>query len=143
MAYTTAKGTLVKIGSGTSPETFSTIGYVRGISGPTVSANIVETTSHSTSGNWAEKLAVLLDPGTVSFTINFDKADATHAFTTGLWNIFQGLTRRNFQTVLAGNMGTLKYAAYVSSHQFNAPVNDVLTVDIELTLTGAITAQTT
>ena len=140
MAITTAKGTLVKLGDAASPEVFSTIGQVRSIDGPTTTAEIVDVTTHSTAGNWREKLAVLIDPGSVSFAINFDSADATHAFTTGLWSLFENLTQRNYQMIFPASAGQLDFAAYVASHAFSAPVDDVLTADIELAINGAITA---
>lgn len=140
MAITTAKGTLMKTGDAASPEVFTTIGQVRSISGPSVTATVQDITTHSTAGNWMEKLATLIDPGSISFPINFDSADATHAFATGLWNDMIALTKRNFQTVFAGSAGTLAFAAYITSHAFDVPVDNVLQANIELAITGAITA---
>jgi predicted secreted protein len=140
MAITTAKGTLVKIGDGASPEVFATIGQVRSIDGPSTAAEIVDTTTHSTSGNWREKLAVLVDPGEIAFDINFDSADTTHAFTTGLWNEMVDLTQSNYKVVFPNSAGTLAFAGYVSKHAFSAPVDNVLTASVSLAIDGAITA---
>lgn len=140
MAIRSAKGTLQKIGDGASPETFSTIGQVRSISGPSVTATVQDVTTHSTSGNWMEKLATLIDPGSVTFTINYDSADSTHQFASGLWNDMVNLTNRNFQTVFPSSAGTLSYAAYVVSHAFDLPVDNVLAANIELAIDGEITA---
>lgn len=140
MAITTAKGTLVQVGDGASPEVFTTIGQVRSITGPSTTATIVDVTTHSTAGNWMEKLAVLLDPGNIEFPINFDAADATHAFATGLWADFVALQLRNYKVVLAGSAGVLAAAAYVSSHAFDIPVDNVLSARIALAIDGAIAA---
>ncbi len=143
MAIRSAKGTLMKIGDGASPEVFSTVGQVRSISGPTTTATVQDVTTHSTAGNWMERLAVLIDPGTLSYPINYDNADATHMFATGLWNDLINLTVRNLKTVFPASMGTLAYSAYVTGHSFDCPVDNVLQANIELTIYGAITATNT
>lgn len=141
MAITTAKGTQVKLGNAASPSSYSTIGQVRSIDGPTVKPNIVDITTHDTSGYWRKKLAVLIDPGEMTFDVNLDTADATHAFTTGLWNLMTNLTKRGYQVIFPNSAGTLTLAgAYVSSHAFSAPVDNVLGAKIGLALTDAITA---
>lgn len=134
-----AKGTLQKIGDGVSPETFATIGQVRSISGPTTKATVQDVTTHSTAGNWMEKLATLIDPGTLSFPINYDSADASHQFVTGMWNDLITLTPRAFQTVFPASIGRLEYNAYLTGHGFDCPVDNVLQATIELTINGAIT----
>ena len=139
MAVVKAKGTLQQLGDAASPEVFTTIAQVRSISGPSVSATVQDITTHSTAGNWMERLATLVDPGEISFAVNLDLADATHAFATGLWNLLINLTERNYQTVFPSSAGTLAYAAYVSSHGFDAPVDNVLQGNMALAIDGAIT----
>ena len=143
MAIRSAKGTLQKIGDGASPELFTTIGQVRSISGPTTTATVQDVTTHSTAGNWMEKLATLIDPGTLGFPINYDSADATHQFATGMWADMIALTERNFRTVFPASIGYLSYASYLTGHGFDCPVDNVLQANIELTINGAITAVNT
>lgn len=126
MAIRSAKGTLQKIGDGASSETFSTVGQVRSIAGPTTTATVQDVTTHSTSGNWMERLATLIDPGSLSFAINYDSADATHQFATGMWADMIALTVRNFQTVFPASIGQLAYASYITGHGFDCPVDNVL-----------------
>lgn len=140
MAIRSAKGTLMKLGDDASPEVFATIGQVRSISGPSTTAVIQDVTTHSTAGNWMERLAVLIDPGNLSFPINYDSADATHQFTAGLWALLINLTQRNFRTVFPASIGYLAYAAYLTGHGFECPVDNVLQANIELTVFGAIDA---
>jgi hypothetical protein len=140
MAIRSAKGTLQKIGDGTSPEVFSTIGQVRSISGPSTKASVQDVTTHSTGTNWMERLAVLIDPGAISFPINYDAEDATHQFAAGMWADMIALTLRNFQTVFPAGIGELAYSAYITGHSFDIPVDNVLQATIELSITGAITA---
>ena len=140
MATRSAKGTLQKLGDGASPEVFTTIGYVRSIAGPTTKATVQDGTTHSTAGNWMEKFSVLIDPGTLSFQINYDNADATHAFATGLWADLIALTERNFETILPASMGDMSYGGFLTSHAFDLPVDNLITAQIEVTINGAVTA---
>ena len=139
MAVRSAKGTLMKLGNGATPEVYATIGQVRSVSGPTPKATVQDVTTHSTSGNWMEKLATLIDPGNLSFPINYDNSDATHMFATGLWADMIGLVVRSFQTIFPASMGTLKFSGYVTGHGFDCPVDNVLSASIEITIYGAIT----
>lgn len=141
MAITTAKGTILALGDAASPSTYSTIGQVRSIAGPTTKAQIVDITTHSTTGYWRQKLAVLIDPGDASFEINFDSADSTHAFATGLWNLFVNLTQRGYRMTFPNSAGLLHFDAYVGQHEFAVPVDNVLSAKIMLAITNAIGAQ--
>ena len=140
MSIRSAKGTLLKIGDGESPEEFTTIGQVRSIAGPTTTAVVQDVTTHSTSGNWMEKLATLLDPGTMSFPVNYDSADEAHAFATGMWADMIALQERNFECLLAGSVGLFALAGFFTGHGFDLPVDNVIQATIEITLTGTIIA---
>lgn len=140
MAITTAKGTLLKISDVASPLTYANIGQVRSIAGPTVKPNTVDVTTHDTAGFWRRKIAVLIDPGTISYDVNFDQADATHNFATGMWNQMVGLVKTGFSMVFPNTAGTLSFLGYFSQHDFNVPVDNVLSVKIQVDITDAITA---
>ena len=140
MAITTAKGTTMEMSDVASPATYASIGQVRSIAGPTVKPNIVDITTHDTPGFWRRKLAVLIEAGTVSFDINFDQADATHNFLTGIWNQMIGLLLSGFRNVFPNSAGTLTYPGYVGQHEFAAPVDNVLTAKIQIAITDAILA---
>jgi predicted secreted protein len=140
MAITTAKGTQIQLGDAASPSTFATIGQVRSITGPTTKPHIVDITTHDTAGFWRKKLAVLIDAGETSFEVNFDKADATHAFTTGLWSLLVALTKRGYKLLFPSTAGQMLFSAYVGDHSFAAPVDNVLSAKISLAITDAITA---
>jgi|SRR5205085_10410656 len=139
MAITTAKGTIIKISNAASPIAYANIGQVRSITGPTVKPHIVDITTHDTPGNWRRKLSVLIDAGDVSFEVNFDKADATHSFTTGMWNQMTGLVKSGFQMVFPNAAGTLTFLGYIAQHEFMAPVDNVLAAKIMIGITDAIT----
>jgi hypothetical protein len=140
MAITTAKGTVLSLSDTASPLSYSAIGQVRSISGPTVKPKMVEITTHDTPGYWARKMAVLIEAGDISFEVNFDKTDATHSFTTGMWNQLVGLIKSGLKMVFPNTAGTLTFLGYLGQHEFNVPVDNVLSAKIQIAITDAITA---
>jgi predicted secreted protein len=137
---TTAKGTVLNLSDVASPVTYASVSQVRSITGPTVKPKIVDVTAHSTPGFWAAKLAVLIEPGDISFEINFNIADATHAYATGFWNQMVGLTLTGLQMIFPNSAGILTFTGYVGQHEFNVPVDNVLTAKIQMAIAGPITA---
>lgn len=140
MAITTAKGSVLSLSDVASPASYASVSQVRSITGPTVKPKIVDVTAHSTPGYWAAKLAVLLEAGTVSFELNYNIADATHAYATGFWNQMVGLVLSGMQITFPNSAGILTFQAYVGQHEFSAPVDNVLSVKMQMAITGQITA---
>ncbi len=132
-----AFGTLLKIGDGGSPETFTTIAEVKALNPPKLHLDTEEVTSHGSTAGWKEKVATLLEAGPVKFTVNFIPADATHSYATGLIHDMVTRTKRNFKVVFpdAGST-TWTFAAFVSDVDISADADGVLEADIELDLTG-------
>ena len=137
MAITTAKGTVVKVmASWATPFVSSgSIGQVRSITGPTVKPKMVDITTHDTPGFWARKISVLIEAGDISFEVNYDKSDAPQA---SLWTQLIGLVKTGVQLVFPNAAGTLTMLGYVSQHEFNIPVDNVLAAKCQVALTDAI-----
>lgn len=134
-----AYGTLLKRGDGGSPETFTTIAEVKSISGPNMSSDVIDVTTHSSaaSGAWREKIASLIDPGELSFDINLIPAGAGHI---SLRTDFVNRTKRNFKIQFpdVGNT-TWTVEGIVTSFEVEAPTDDVLSASITITITKAPT----
>lgn len=132
-----AFGTLLKIGDGGSPETFTTIAEVTNISGPSLSMNTVDVTSHDSTDGWREFVGGLLDGGEVTLDINFIPTDPTHSYSTGLLNDMVNRTKRNFQLVFpdAGNT-TWSFTALITAFEPSAPTDDKLSASVTLKITG-------
>jgi len=140
MAIFSAKNTLFRIGSTASPPVYSTVGEVRSISGPSTTAEIVDITTHSVLGYWRKKLAVLIDPGEITFPMNYDPADALHAFATGLWYLMVNLLTRDMQVLFPSAAGNLTFEGQVMRHEFDAPVDNVLGVNVGISIFNSIAA---
>lgn len=130
-------GTLLKIGDGGDPETFTTIAEVQDTSGPSLELGTEETTHHTSPGGWKERVGTLLDAGEVSFDLNFLPTHATHNPTTGLIADMVNRVKRNFQLVFpdAGST-TWSFTALVTGFEPDEPVEGKLTASVTLEVTG-------
>ena len=140
MTITTAKGTTLGLSDVASPATYSIISQVRSITGPTTKPKLVDITTHDTPGFWMRKATVLVDPGEISFEINFAHLDATHAFTTGMWNQMINLTESGLQMTFPNTFGVMTMKGYVGGHEFMVPVDNILAAKIMLAITDNIIA---
>ncbi len=135
-----AQGTLLKGGDGAETEVFTTIAEVLDISGPGLSMEPVDATSHDSDG-WKEFIAGLKDGGDVSFDIQYIPSNATHKNASGgvLYD-FDQRTLRNFQLVFPDSGSTTwTFAAFVTGFEPQAPVEDKLTASLTLKISGAPT----
>lgn len=147
MAGLFAKGTGLYVGDGASPETFTKILNLKSISGPEVDVTIVDTTTHSTVGNWREKAAVLINGGAVSFSANFDPDDPTLDPTAAdtVWDNLVNLRSRNYQLRLSPantNQQMMTFAGFVTKHGFTFPVDNIQEASISIETDGPITWDT-
>lgn len=137
-----AKGTGLYVGDGASPEMFTLVASVKGISGPDFKVKVIDDTTHDTAGNYMSKQAVLIDPGSVKFSINYNPSDPTHAPSTGLFSYMDGLETRSWQIrfppsdILSTQMS---FRGFVEQHPFKFPVADIMEADISIGLRGGVT----
>lgn len=135
---TSGFGTLLQIGDGGAPETFTTIAEVVTIGGPGITRETIDMTNHSSVNSWREKISGLLDGGDINFTINYLPVAATHKKSAG--GILQDLVdgpQRNFQLVWPDSGATVWIClCVVAGFTPNAPIDDKLSADVILTLAG-------
>jgi predicted secreted protein len=132
-----AFGTLLKIGDGAGPENFTTIGEVANISGPSLSMDSIDVTSHSSPDGWREFIGGLLDGGEISFDINFHPTESTHKLATGLLGDMSAKTVRNFELIFPDGSSTKwSFAALVTAFETGEPIDDKLSASVTLKLAG-------
>lgn len=135
MTAVSSLGTLLKIGDGADPEVFTTIGAVKDISGPSIKMGTTDASTHASLAK--EWVASIVDNGEVSFDINFDYSDTTHA---GLMTDLNAGTLRNFEIILTDSGATqVDFTAIVTGYELSAPVEGILTASISLQISGPIT----
>lgn len=139
MAKYAAKGTLLKIGDGGGPETFTTIANVFSIGDAGAEAEMIDVTDHSSTSGWKEKLPGLIDGGAVTMQIHYDPVAGTHDDATGLINDMENRTKRNFELVWPDAANTKwGFSAYVKSFKAEAPVDGKLAASVALEITGVV-----
>lgn len=128
-------GTLVKMGDGGTPETFTAIAELRGdISFDGMESDSIEITTHNNAvnGRAKEKMPGLIDPGDLSIEINYIANDATHVAVRNAW-INQ--TKKNFQ-VLSPYGDLITCQGYIMSLPITFPVDDSINAKVKIMLTG-------
>ena len=129
-------GVLLKIGDGGGSETFTTIAEVKDIEGLELELEAKEVTSHDSAG-WREYIGTLLTAGEVSFDLNFIPTHATHSYSAGLVKDLVNRTKRNFNLVFPdGGSTTWTFAALVTGFKPSGPVEDELSAEVTLQVTG-------
>lgn len=93
-------GTLLKMGDGGSPETFTTVAEVTELGGPEFTLDLDDTTSLDEPGGWEDMIPTVLRHGDIPITVNFDPSEATHGYAAGLLKKMVNKTKTNFQIVL-------------------------------------------
>jgi hypothetical protein len=130
-------GTLLQIGDGGSPETFTTIAEVGDISGPSFSVDVEEVTSHDSAG-WREYVPTLVDAEELEFTINLILGHPTHGPSSGLYQKLTARARNNYRLVFPTTPAqTCTFPATVVGFELEAPVAGVLRANVTLRVVGA------
>ena len=133
-----AFGALFQIGNGATPEIFTTVAEVTNISGPGLSLEAVDVTSHGSAGAFREKVGGLLDGGEITLDINFVPTGATHKKAVGglLYNMTQR-TVNNYQLQFP-DVGATKwiFPALVTGFTPENPVEGKLGASVTLTVAG-------
>ena len=135
-----AVNTYLAIGNSSSPTSYTAIANIGDITGPGLSAAVVDVTSHSNTDPWRQKITTLLDGGEVTLPCYFvpsSSGDGGHNNASGLENIFTQRTLRKYMIYYPDPAHTTDYfSAYISKFSRKAPVAGVLTADVTFTLTG-------
>lgn len=136
MTATAAYGAQLQVGDGANPENFATVAGVKDISGPAISRDLVEVTSHDSADGYEEHVPTIRRSGEVTFDLNWDPSDATHDMTTGLGALVDSDDATNFRLVYARIGYEWQFAGYVTNFSTGAPVAGVHTGSVTIKVTG-------
>lgn len=137
-----AFNTQLKVGDGQSPQTFYIVSGVTDITGPSMSVDEAETTSHSTASPHKTFIPTLIDDGEISFPCNFDPDDNTHSATSvfGLEYLAQNRTIRAFQLAANKSNGTKltrQFNGFVKTLGESYPVSGIQVRDCTIRIVTA------
>lgn len=118
-----------------SASSYTAISEINSINGPNMSREMIDTTSLDTTGGYRTFVPSFRDGGEVILSCNFDRDN----YITFL-NDFQSSDISYWQIVFpdTGNT-TFEFAAYVSALGQASPLDDKLTMDVTLKISGALT----
>lgn len=138
-----AQGTLLKIGDGGTPtENFAAIAEVKSITGPGLTSDALDVTTHDTSDGFREFIQGLKDGGSLDFDINFVPTIPEHSAASGLLANYMDGGRHNFQMVFPDESETTwTIPGFVQSFSINAPVDDVLTASVSIKVSSRPTLE--
>jgi predicted secreted protein len=119
----------------------TTIAQVKNISGPGLSLDTEDVTSHDSTGGWEEVVGTILRSGEVSLDLIYDPAHATHKYAAGgLLNDLVSRTAVAYTLVFPNPAATTwSFNAFVTGFEPSAPVDGSLTATATMKLTGSVT----
>ena len=112
--------------------------YVTNISGPGLSLDTEDVTSHDSTGGWEEVVGTILRSGEVSMDIVYDPAHATHA-NAGDGLIADLISRTlvtTFHLTFSDAVTIWDFEAYVTGFEPTAPVGGALTATVKFKISG-------
>lgn len=133
----TGLGIIIGYGDGASPEVFTPVAEIKGVSGPSISKNMIEATHSQSLEGWAEFIGGILTAGEVTFEANFLPLDASQDEATGVLGIVQERVNRNWQILIPTSPVTPWIVpGQLSGYDPSMPFDDKLTVSLTLTPSG-------
>lgn len=135
-------GTVLAYESAT-PGTYTAVGEVVEVAGPSISVDAIDTTHHGNTDGWRRKIAGLADGGEVTFTIQLEPGDATHGISAGTGVVSQiGTANKNWRiTGPSGHNYRWAFSGFVSAFSASYPIDDKITADVTITISGKPTLE--
>lgn len=112
------------------------IGHIENLSGPGISVDMADVTSHDSPDRWEEAVPTVIRSGEVTFDINYDPSE--HPSIGGLLNRL--LTVGIDSWTMGGPIGAWSFEGYVTGFEPGAPHDDKLTAAVTIKPTGPVTA---
>ena len=136
-----AFGMVVSFGTATGTTTAATLTNVTGIGGLDTDVEVIDVTSHDSSGAYREKVASFIDAGQLTFDINFDPNSATHRATTGgILYLRDQRTIVPWKVTFPGSPShSFLVQGFVKGAPFDAPYDDKISATVTVELTGSAT----
>ncbi len=135
-----AQGTLLQRGDGATPEVFTTVAEVGSISGPSLQADLIDVTNHSSPSRYREYIQGLKDGGELTFDLNYNPNDATHNATTGVLADWNSGARKNYRLQFPSTPAVFwNFQVIVTNFEMNADVAEQLKAAVTMKLTAAPT----
>ncbi|MEV7584388.1 phage tail tube protein [Streptomyces erythrochromogenes] len=125
-------GTQFQRGDGAGPEVFTALADVTNVSGPGLSRETIDVTSHGSPDAWMEFIGALKDGGEVSLDVNYDPGNHD-----ALIDDFDDDAPRNYRIVFPDpDTTTWAFKAVMTGFEPEAPYDDKLAATISFKVSG-------
>jgi predicted secreted protein len=116
----------------------ATVASVRGISGPGLSLDTIDVTTHDSTSAWEQVVAGVLREGEVSLDLAYDPAENTQdgTATSGLLYVLKNKSLRHF-TLTFPDTTVWTFPGYVSGFDQNAAHDGALAASATIKISGA------
>lgn len=126
----------------TGPDVYQDVAQVRDLSGPAGASDQIEVSHRGYT--WRRYVGGMKDGGEVSFDIVFDPNLASHdpSVAGSMWALLESGERSTYRIVFPGvatATTTATFDAFVSNFEISAPLEDGLTADLTLKMSGPVT----
>lgn len=141
-----AWGTLLKCNylAGDTVAQFRNVAYIRNISGPSLSLDTTDVTSHDSTNAWEEVVATVLRSGEITFDVIYDPAEDTIDCVDGL--IYQIVNKVNLtfkiyfpNDTVEANRSIWILPGYCTGFEPSAPHDGALTGALKFKVSGSPT----
>jgi hypothetical protein len=111
---------------------------IKSISGPGLSLDTEDVTTHDSTAGWEEVVATIIRSGQVTFEIEYDPNAATHKNAAGgLLYDLASRTANAYTLVFPSTAAvTWTFTAFVTGFEPSAPVEGALTATVTMKITG-------
>lgn len=117
---------------------YTTIGQVVDVTGPSISRTAIDTTTRDNTDNyWRTFIRGMKDAGELTFTVMTDTALATHGTASGLYGDFnQDGTVFTAVQITLPNAGTWTFDSFATAASESTPLDDAWTTDFTFKISG-------
>jgi hypothetical protein len=117
------------------------IANVSNISGPGLSVDMEDVTTHDSTSGWEEAVATILRSGEITLDIVYDPDNSTHKYAaTGLLHDLVSRASTTYNLFFSDSTpATWQFSAFVTGFEPHMPVGGALTASVSFKLTGAPT----
>lgn len=129
-------GSQLRKWNGTAEE-WQTIAEVKSISGPSMTRESIDVTTLNSTGGYREYIPAIRDGGTVTLSTNY-----TYAGYVIMKQDFQSDALVNYEILLADGT-SIEFSGFVQDLPLEVAVDDVISSDVVLKVSGAVTIDQT
>jgi hypothetical protein len=115
-------------------ENFTTIAEVKSVGGPNMQAQVIDITNMDSADNTREFLSNLIDPGELTFAMNFLPGSTNQQ---GIFTDFKNRSRRNFKLIWTdGSSTACSLTGIVTGFQITNSMESAMEANVTIKITG-------